>query len=257
MANESVSSVSSVPTVVADKVPVSKSESEFTTLVNEFIGGEDISKCCNKTRINDLNSKLKKLQLEIENETKKMSKEEIEKEKIEPLMELIKKTKQEVLERKNILKKMSKEEFAEEKARIKAEKVAIEKKYLEETKLHRYLRNAACGGNLSRVKKLIKQGADVNFIDKDIFIISTLGQASSNGHLEVVKYLLDNGADINIRNNNLEYTPLILASQEGHFEIVEELLKRGADKEHIDGTKRKAIDWATCRGHNRIVSLLS
>ena len=84
-------------------------------------------------------------------------------------------------------------------------------------------------GNLERVKNLLKEGVDINFLyDKWTPLIG----ASQYGHLEIVKLLLENGADINL-GNKIGWNPLLVASRNSNttsnVETVKELLKYGAD----------------------------
>lgn len=88
---------------------------------------------------------------------------------------------------------------------------------------------AALRGNLTLVKKLLDQGANINAKDgRGKTILMETVTNGKNGKLEIVKELLDRGVAINARDNSGE-TALIYAIHLGHLNIVRELLMRGAD----------------------------
>ena len=89
-------------------------------------------------------------------------------------------------------------------------------------------------GNREAVKKLLKEGADVNAKNSDGYTALIL--ASSNGRTEIVAMLLDAGANVNARTNTNYWgsTALIRASENKHTEIVAMLLDAGADVNATD-----------------------
>ena len=77
------------------------------------------------------------------------------------------------------------------------------------------------------VKKLLKEGADVNL--KNDLNYTPLHIASEKGHLEVAEMLIDFGnADVDVKDKN-QFTPIYVASSEGHIDILELLLSTGAN----------------------------
>ena len=64
------------------------------------------------------------------------------------------------------------------------------------------LRHAAKQGHVDVVKVLIRNGANVNAVDKDIW--KALHYAASRGHIDVAKVLIQNGADVNAVVNDKE-----------------------------------------------------
>ena len=89
-------------------------------------------------------------------------------------------------------------------------------------------------GNREAVKKLLKEGADVNAKNSDGYTALIL--ASSNGRTEIVAMLLDAGANVNARTNTNYWgsTALIRASESKHTEIVAMLLEKEADVNATD-----------------------
>jgi ankyrin repeat protein len=92
--------------------------------------------------------------------------------------------------------------------------------------LNEELLDASKKGDVEKVKKLLKEGADVNA--KDRFGFTPLHYTALNGHFEVVKLLIERGADVNAKTNG-GWTPLRFAAIYGHFEVVKLLIERGAD----------------------------
>ena len=102
------------------------------------------------------------------------------------------------------------------------------------------LLKASTSGDVEKVKKLIKAGADVdcirNYADFDHRLTPLLG-AAHHDFIEVVKVLLDAGADVNKPSNRpqggVDYIPLSIAI--GHIgrevgeQLVELLIEAGSD----------------------------
>ena len=78
------------------------------------------------------------------------------------------------------------------------------------------LLKSARNGNISEVKRLIKEGVDVNTQDNEgrtaLMLTSYFGQT------EVTKLLLEQGADIEAQDNE-GHTALTLATEQGHTDI--------------------------------------
>jgi uncharacterized protein len=87
--------------------------------------------------------------------------------------------------------------------------------------------SAAGDGNISKVKKLLSKGTEVNA--KDEYGTTALISASTRGHADIVKMLLDKDADMNAKNND-GYTALKEAEEYGRDDIVQ-LLKNAGAKE--------------------------
>ena len=87
------------------------------------------------------------------------------------------------------------------------------------------LLEAVKSNEIEEVKKLIKEGADVNVVDKNG--ATALHKASYWDHSEIVKMLIEAGANVNVVNK-YGITALHLASLLGHSEIVKILKEAGA-----------------------------
>ena len=85
------------------------------------------------------------------------------------------------------------------------------------------LRWAAANGQLSTVKFLLDQGADIHAIDDMAFLL-----ACQNGHFLVAKLLVSRGANIHARNNSA----LREAVKKKNYDLIAFLLDMGAS---VDG----------------------
>ncbi|CAG0885063.1 unnamed protein product [Darwinula stevensoni] len=84
---------------------------------------------------------------------------------------------------------------------------------------------AAKTGDISKIKNLIKHGADVSSMDYDSR--TALHIACSEGNTKVARYLLSKGASVHVRDRN-DRTPLMDAIKYGHVECVQVLVQCGA-----------------------------
>ncbi len=116
------------------------------------------------------------------------------------------------------------------------------------------LNRASSKGDLSMVKKLISEGADINATDNSGR--TALVEAAWAGHNAIVKFLIEKGADINT-GDKAGYTALMRASEEGRDAIVATLVQKGADVNasgKVRGTT--ALMLAAERGHIKILEML-
>ena len=85
---------------------------------------------------------------------------------------------------------------------------------------------AAKNGDVSKARKLLKLGVDVN--SRDDVGWTPLHRASGQGNLDLVKLLVERGAYVNAVNNGWD-TPLHIAALVGHLDVIKLLLKNHAN----------------------------
>jgi len=91
---------------------------------------------------------------------------------------------------------------------------------------HNALTEAAELGNKDYVKKLIKQGADINSVDANGN--TALMNAAKSGNQDILNYLVEKGADLNMVDAHGR-TALHYAAKNGFADITKTLVKAGAD----------------------------
>jgi ankyrin repeat protein len=89
------------------------------------------------------------------------------------------------------------------------------------------LLNAASDGDTLKLKKLIDQGADVNF-NTPYEGVTALMYAAQNGHLETVRIILHHGAQVNAMPEN-QVSALLSACMAGYVYIADTLILNGAN----------------------------
>jgi beta-lactamase regulating signal transducer with metallopeptidase domain len=119
--------------------------------------------------------------------------------------------------------------------------------------LNRALLEAAEGGDVTEINKLLEAGADVNAaIEGDG---SPLIVAAREGRIEVVQLLLDRGADPD-RGVPGDGNAIIMAAREGHEDVVRLLLDRGAHIDQVVPGDENALIQASGEGQLGVVKLL-
>ncbi|RDD39703.1 Protein phosphatase 1 regulatory subunit 12B [Trichoplax sp. H2] len=93
----------------------------------------------------------------------------------------------------------------------------------------------------TEVKRLLKQGVDIDYCNNDG--LTALHQSCMDGNDEMVSLLVENGADVNICDFE-GWTPLIAASSLGHIDIARYLLEHKADISKVTVDGETAIDVA-------------
>ncbi len=119
------------------------------------------------------------------------------------------------------------------------------------------LYNAASGGDLENVRRLLKMGAEVNFRSPDN--LTPLHIAAFSGHTEIVRLLLASGADkegAKKGSADLARTPLIFAVEQGHAEVVSTLIDAGANVNYVGTGGFAALNFAAEGGFVEIARLL-
>jgi len=121
-------------------------------------------------------------------------------------------------------------------------------------KLVRFINNDLSESDLSEIKSLLEEGADIE-TTAGSNQINLLYLASGLGHLSIVKLILDKGAQVDkpIKDGT---TPLLIASYQGHSEIVRRLLEKGAQVDKARNNDTTPLYIACEQGHIEIVRLL-
>lgn len=133
------------------------------------------------------------------------------------------------------------------------------------------LNDAISADNKKNVKKLLKQGREINISRGDYTPLwypiedykdwfSPLQIACDSGHYEIVKLLVEHGSDVNFQDVSRHSSPLLLAVQseneDNKYEVVKYLLDNGAKKELVDIYGKKAFDYAVENNDVKIIKLL-
>ncbi len=113
--------------------------------------------------------------------------------------------------------------------------------------------DAATAGDMSTAKKMIEEGADVNYKDSDGW--SALSEASLAGQVEVLKLLIDSHVDVNLKHQK-GWTALMVAAQKNQIQAAQVLLKAGADPKISNDDGVTAAMIAIKQGNNDLAELL-
>lgn len=108
---------------------------------------------------------------------------------------------------------------------------------------------------ISKVKKLLDNGADINAHDIDDNYGSILNMATYRNDLELIKFLVQNGADIN-SFNSCGSTSIYIASHNGYKDIIEFLIENGADINIPNDSGVLPIQTALGTRHDDIATIL-
>ena len=114
--------------------------------------------------------------------------------------------------------------------------------------------NAAQSKNAEAVKKLLKDGADVNAAQGDG--MTALHWAALNGDAELASMLLYAGANVGAKTRIGGYTPLHLAAQVGHASVIAPLVAAGAPVAASTSTGATALMQAAHSGSVDSVRIL-
>jgi ankyrin repeat protein len=114
--------------------------------------------------------------------------------------------------------------------------------------------NAAQSKDAAAVRKLIKEGADVNGAQGDG--MTALHWAALNGDAELAQLLLFAGANVGAKTRIGGYTPLHLAAQVGHANVIAPLVAAGAPVTAATATGATALMHAAHSGSTDAVRIL-
>lgn len=105
------------------------------------------------------------------------------------------------------------------------------------------LGKACKSGNISEVKSLVEQGADIKqgYTD-EIYEFDVLYVAIVEGHYDIVEYLVSNGADVNQIYTEDGLTPLSLSIRANQFKITTLLVNH---KANVNGEGDLGGDYVT------------
>ena len=114
--------------------------------------------------------------------------------------------------------------------------------------------DAAQDKNAAAVKKLLKEGADVNAAQGDG--MTALHWAALNGDAELASMLLYAGANVGAKTRIGGYTPLHLAAQIGNASVIAPLVAAGAQVGAATATGATALMQAAHSGSTDAVRIL-
>ena len=114
--------------------------------------------------------------------------------------------------------------------------------------------NAAMAKDAAAVKKLLKEGSDVNGAQGDG--MTALHWAALNGDAELAQMLLFAGANVGARTRIGGYTPLHLAAQIGNANVIAPLVAAGAQVGAVTSTGATALMQAAHSGSTDAVRIL-
>ncbi len=102
-------------------------------------------------------------------------------------------------------------------------------------------------GSKEIVQFLIRNGANVNAVAKNMMKVMPLHSAVARSQFEISELLVSNGADVNAAQKG-GISPLHEASQNGNLEIAKLLLRNGADINAKAGDGRTALVFTQTEG---------
>jgi ankyrin repeat protein len=111
----------------------------------------------------------------------------------------------------------------------------------------------ASGGNIERVRSLIRQGANLEAVAFETW--TPLTAAADQGHLTVVKELKAAGANLNTPDG-AGNTPLFYAAVKGRIEVARFLLKEGGRINDWARTKQYVVESVKKNGNLELIQLI-
>ena len=114
--------------------------------------------------------------------------------------------------------------------------------------------DAAQAKDAATIRKLIKEGGDVNAAQGDG--MTALHYAALNGDAELAQMLLYAGANVGAKTRIGGYTPLHLAAQVGNANVIAPLVAAGSQVSSLTGTGATALMHAAHSGNADAVRIL-
>ncbi|XP_048772469.1 osteoclast-stimulating factor 1-like [Ostrea edulis] len=103
--------------------------------------------------------------------------------------------------------------------------------------------NAAVNGDVTLLKQILRQGANVNERSKDG--MTPLALAAFWGYADVVECLMQQGANVDACNKGTQWTALHCAAFQGHGKVIMKLMEHNPNVELKDNQGRTAVDFAS------------
>lgn len=125
---------------------------------------------------------------------------------------------------------------------------------VDQSELQGQLLEAIGRSDMRAVKKLLKEGADVNRADPHT-AETPLHRAAGEGAVGMAELLLDRGAAINARDFAGQ-TPLFVACRDGRRDVVALLVARGADVTVLSYEEGSPLDRAAASGDTAVLAIL-
>lgn len=121
--------------------------------------------------------------------------------------------------------------------------------------LNEKLMRATDAGDCVEVERLIRGGAQVDFVDHEFEGCSPLHHAAIHDDFEMVQTLLRLGASVSVLDQ-IRCTPLHYAAREGSEEMIRKLVVAGADIMALDDEGRAPMHMCAGHGHSECLRLL-
>lgn len=125
---------------------------------------------------------------------------------------------------------------------------------LSEIEFQRGIWQATLDNDLSRVKKLLNNGCDINSTDSSGY--TALHYAARNNHIDIVRFLISNGACVNCTTRAGGETPLHRAAYMGNLEIIQLLVSNGGSVLLQNNDGQTCLHKACQRDHYEIVRFI-
>ena len=125
--------------------------------------------------------------------------------------------------------------------------------HAETTAMDKQLHDAAADNDVTRLQRLLKQGAGVN--SRDGQGRTALLVATHENQVAAAKALIEAGADVNAKDN-IDDSPYLYAGARGLNEILQMTLSHGADLKSTNRYGGTALIPAAERGHVDTVQML-